>query len=479
MSLGPECVSPAPPGAPWSSGGNTGLSRRSKIAYVVVLAALFLFALATSGTARLPVWPTYVAGETLLVLAPIVAFWRGGVFSWVFLVTLAGSYPALSPLLTRQILGYPFFSGLGLEYQGIAQTAEPVLLSGLACMAFATGVDSATTDQAAISVAGDQGAVASAVAGLLLACAGTFFFAWLAEPGGFVYFSSYEAIREEHFSGVAFAGGAWAAFVCLALYFRLKLGDSADRSARTLARGLFVLTAAGSMVYLLLHGRRSEVLGYAFLLAAVFGPRARRGRAIILGVAMLASMVVIGAIRNHAGSLDLTASAARDYDPLPGGAGNVMIGAVAGYWLTVTGRIALWPGETYWGHILRLPPGFLDLPRPPTPYDHINAWVPLNGGEYFISEPFMNFRAIGVLAYVLIFVWIVNASRRGIRSSSTIRFLCGAIFMALIFRTLWYGLGAIVKGEIVALLVAGLGILVQPGRRRTSPTQGGPRRAVT
>ena len=67
----------------------------------------------------------------------------------------------------------------------------------------------------------------------------------------------------------------------------------------------------------------------------------------------------------------------------------------------------------------------------------------------------MNAGALGVLLYTVVIVVLTNASARGVRSfvsgqGSYLWFTVGGTFIALFFRTLWYGPSPAINGIIIA-----------------------------
>jgi hypothetical protein len=83
--------------------------------------------------------------------------------------------------------------------------------------------------------------------------------------------------------------------------------------------------------------------------------------------------------------------------------------------------------------------------------------VPTPGGEYFLLEPFLNLEFYGLLLYLPAFVAITNWSIRAVNrfergKGNALSFLLGGMYLILIFRTLWYGIGAIIKGLTIAFL---------------------------
>jgi len=426
-----------------------------RIAYLGFLLALVSFAAIRALGVAVNAETAYRVGVGLLTFSIIVAIVRGGVQSWVFVITVACVYPALTPWLARSVLGYRWYTGLQIPLQTVFYEGEPVLVAGLACSAMAFGLARPlrviNAPWVPVSMEWGHRAVAIAAA----AGIGAMVFAYVTEPGGIVYFSSYAQIQSDHLKAVPFASGAWAVFACVGLYFWVQSLSAGSGIRVKWMQRWFWVSIGGSCLYLLLHAHRSELLGFAFLMIGVSAGRIPRWKVVVAAGLLVVGLVVVGDIRSRVYSLDLGADLGADAYALPGGPGNVSIGWVSEYWLLQSGRLHVWPGETYLGHLIRLPPSFLGLERPPTAYDYVDMYTPLIGGEYFLNEPMLNFGIAGIAFYIVVFVWVARRAQLAVARGTLRGFVYGGTFMALIMRTLWYGIGALVKSEIVALLVVG------------------------
>ena len=77
-----------------------------RIAYLGFLLALVSFAAIRALGVAVNAETAYRVGVGLLTFSIIVAIVRGGVQSWVFVITVACVYPALTPWLARSVLKY-------------------------------------------------------------------------------------------------------------------------------------------------------------------------------------------------------------------------------------------------------------------------------------------------------------------------------------------------------------------------------------
>ena len=431
----------------------------------------------------------------LTLVALVIAARRGGLLNYPFWITLIAAYPVLAPFLGQDLLGFLYFSGRARGYQSPELLSVPLIFGALSCVFLSLVISQNSisafpqkrrwtlqpgqpTFKGRVLLMGPLSAGASRehLLWLTLSVIAMLFFSWLVEPGPTIASSTYLELRAARIPGVNFAGPAWGVFALLALGFWGKLERNSDLQTKRLARWLFWTGVIISVLYLLLHARRSEIAGFVIVLLCTLGNRISLRKAIgmIILVGLLFSL--IGYVRNRRTVSDFLM---RPYATLPGGAGNILIGYIAGFHLKESGLIGVFPGETYAGHLLRLPPAFLQLPRPKRAYDHITSIVPLTGGEYFLWEPFLNFGSFGIILYLLIFTGVTNLAISSIRSywagrRTVVPYLCSAIFLLLLFVTLWYGPGAMIKGLIIAILVGTVcGLMLERSNRLSVGYRGG------
>jgi len=415
-------------------------------------------------------WPAEFVGVSAAIagLSVVVALARGGFQHYPFWITMIAAYPVITPFVVVSLLGFPYFSGRAQELQDPQVLAAPMLLASLACLYLSIAVSSKRIDIGRRTAPWSNSASSGQLAWLVITSILVMGSAWLTEPGPPVWLVPYAEMMTYRFPGTDFAGAGWAvaSVINLALYLSLRGGRC--KNLRRLSTTVFWGTTLVSIIYLLAHARRSEVAGYIVLLLCVFGPTSRSTTKGLLLFAGLAALSAVGYLRESTTLADYLAS---DYIHLPGGAGNVLIGYIAAFTLIDSSALSLVPGETYVGYILRLPPSVLGLERPPTAYDYVHAQVPLSGGEYFLIEPLLNFGAIGVILYLTGFVamtnWSVSVISRYEGTFKSIgQFVLAGTFLALQFRTLWYGLGAVIKALILAAGLVFVAYVVVQGVRQ-------------
>lgn len=390
------------------------------------------------------------------ISAILVASIRGGVDAYPFWTTLIASYPVLAPFIIQDILGFELFSARAASFQTPEMMVAPLMVAALSALLLSTAV--ARTSLNPFSAVKTNGGHRNL---LLWVCLGTMamvFFAWLTEPGLPVGLATYSELRAQRYQGTNFAGGAWATFAVFSLGLYVKLETSA-RAKKNFGRLIFWTGVVVSLGWLVSHARRSEVAGFLIFLITVFGGLVSNRVKMVAGLAMLLPIAAVGYFRNLENFQNVVGLVEQEYFHLPGAPGNILIGYVCAYNLVGQKALSWFYGSTYMDHILRLPPSFLGLDRPPEAYDYIEEIVNLIGGEYFLIEPYLNFGIVGIVVYLLLFVLAVNWSMRGVRfywdgERGIMRFMLSGIFLVLIFRTMWYGLYALIKGFIMAALIA-------------------------
>lgn len=397
----------------------------------------------------------------IAILALLVAWQRGGVFNLPFLFVAVAAYPLLAPFVSQRIFKFNMFSLRAQDLQYSEAMAEPTLVASLGLLVFAFTLKRSTFTHQLASLAVRPKGVRWEKLLIIPSAIGMVFFAWLTEPGGFVYFQSYSEITSARIEGTAFAGGAWAAMAVLLVFFRIRIERYGREHEKQFVRLVFWLSVTFSIIYLIGHARRSEVAGFIFFIFILKGIniKIKKRTLILIGVTIFALFTTVEMVRQQIRQVEIESYVERDHHTLPGGAGNVIIGYFAAYYLWENNKFMLYPGETYVGHILRIPPAFLKLPRPPIAYEYIDQQIPLTGGEYFLNEPIINFGIVGVVIYAIFLVAVANWASRSLERAAIseriniIHFLIAGTFVTLMFRTLWYGLGALVKGVIIASII--------------------------
>ncbi|EDZ68357.1 hypothetical protein NOC27_1684 [Nitrosococcus oceani AFC27] len=403
----------------------------------------------------------------MVTLAAIMTAWRrGGIYSPYYWFVLAAAYPLLSPFLIQDLLGFPYFSYFARDMQDAQALGVPILVGALASLFLALTVRE-TGHGSRLAIEANKGrpriGKKSAFLLIVLSAPLILFFAWLAEPGQIVGLADYQTLREQRIGGARFAGGAWLLFEIVALSGYLRLRNEKGASKR-LGSYMFWTTTLFSFIWLFLHARRSETLGFAILLFCMLRPQLQYASSrwpqwlnqrVVILLLILVGFSLIGYFR---GTLDWSSLNRPDYVQAPGGSGNNLLTYIAAYHLKAKEWLNIYPGETYWYYMVNLPPEMLGFSRAPTAYDLVEEQVNLMGGQYWLMEPVMNAGGIGIAVFAGMLAWLLSWSIRGLLLFQSgrcrpHRFLQSAMFIALIFRTMWYGPDAAINGFIMALVV--------------------------
>jgi len=427
----------------------------------------------------LGMWPSnaesYVLGNCIAIAACLIAFYRGGIYSPVFWFTLASGYVLLSPLFSYS-LGYSWYSVAARQYQTLPAMSIPMLEGALAV--FILSVSMSSLGISARAGVGEpqfrsRFGPRTNCMWLLISCAALLFFAWLAEPGPIVGMVDLAESRSNRFAGTRFAGGAWALFSVLSVYFYLGINsDRTGKIMRLTLRAVFYLSVGAGLAWLILHARRSETLGFMLYLYCVLKTPRKEGssklevrrvqmpefinrRTVALGLIVL----LFAAIGYYRTTLTWQFEKA-DFVQSPGGVANNFLGYVTAFDIAHRSGFGIYPGQTYVNQIQDTPPQFLGFPQAPDAYDILSTKVNLIGGEYWLMEPVMNFGGLGIALFAGVIAWLatcaIHALRRAFFKDGAIHsYLQGGIFITLMFRVLWYGPSAEINGAIEAVLAGG------------------------
>ncbi len=375
---------------------------------------------------------------------------------WLFLLS---AYPVAAPLLSLDVLGYDAFASGTRTYQSPQAITVPVLLGASASCLLALHLP--TTRIGPVSQSGARalsphGALllfGLAVLGLLLASA------WDAPPSlrrlGEIGYRDLKAARDDVWniaSGLVFVFGALATMALRLVLAQPHLG------ARLRLWGLlgFVVVAVLCVSWQILSASRIEAAGLLLLIYVSLGARVPVALRLALAAATIGLLALVGYVRTLAG---LLAYLSRDFVSWPGGVENVFNTYAYGLNALRHGEIDLQFGQTYLHLIQRLPPKFFAPDRPPRAYDLVADQTRLIGGEFYLTEPYLNAAGLGVLIFVGGLIWAYRAALRslapltGAASGMVGQFLALVLF-TVCFRLFWYGLEHGIKVLMLALLVA-------------------------
>lgn len=397
----------------------------------------------------------HYAGVLLILVALYLAWRRGGWAGAPFLVSAVFSYPLLSPFIAIDVLGVQYFSGYAVFVQRVDVYGPLVFLGAMAILYVSLSVELVKYKEDPIGVRYSIRRE-SLFFLMLVSCVLAMVFAYIGDAAEITIVSeSYGDVVQSRNKAFAFAGGAWSVLMTIALLLYLHAGSERRGGRDYLVAGVFYAAVVISAAYLLLHGRRVELTGFVLVVLLLLGTKGMSWRLLLLAVPFVFALDFVGTVR--VGDVGLqTSMGGQQYDSLPGGVGNVMAGYVAGYWLVENEVMDMFYGSTYFDHLLRLPPVFLGLERPPLAYDYVENYFVLVGGEYFLLEPLLNFGVIGTAVFSVLVVMLINWSIRGLGVATrggAIRIFVSATFISMLFRTAWYGITPLIKALIIAAIL--------------------------
>ena len=403
--------------------------------------------------------PTVIltVGYVVALGSVLVGFVRGGMRNYPFWFAFVAAYPALTPLVVQGLLGYPDISARQPDLlQRSGDLAVPVLVAAVAALVLSLSIRTTAASPSERRMHPEL-MRRSAVPLVLLTSGLVLASAWLTEPGlplGIV--QSYKAVLHSRIPGTNFAGGAWVVFACLGILV-VQVPNMAARRARV-ARVLFYAALVVSIAWLLLHARRSEVAGLLPFLLFTFRGRIRFRQVVLILIPLIAVLAVLGYVRQPGAR---PSENAVRYVQLPGAPGNILVTWVGAFEMHVEGLQPFAPGTTYVGLIQNTPPRLLHLPRAPELKDYVaGVFTSLQkAGQFYLGEPFANFGYLGVLIFVLLLGVATSAAVGAVRrfqvgsATNLLVALVASDFLVLMFRTLWYGLDALISGTIMSVLV--------------------------
>lgn len=443
------------------------MSGRNHLREVFFLSVYLLVYLAHDNTQLLSNHNAHYLGVILILVALFIGWKRGGFFGAPFLLSFIIAYPLLAPFIAIDVLGYRYFSG----YAGFVQEVEfyaPAVFMGALLLLYAAIAISPLRSSSQVLVGRVNISPDALLWLVILSVTFALIFAYLGDYGeGTILTQSYLDVVASRDRALAFTGGAWAVFMVLGYYLALY-GKTRYAGAEILT-AVFYVGLGLAAVFFLLHGRRVELAGYAVFLMLSWAGSGLRVKNLVLVLLGVLVLDYVGNIRLGDSQLHWFSTSV-DFNSLPGGAGNIAVGYVAAFWLVEKGGFELLLGQTYLDQLIRLPPAFLGLDRPPLAYDYVNDNFRLIGGEYFLMEPLINFGIIGLPVFVIIFSWITNfmlgLMRDGSQGEGIVLLLVAGTYIALSYRTVWYGISPLVKPLIIAFLV---GFAFDFSRRRAFP----------
>lgn len=290
---------------------------------------------------------------------------------------------------------------------------------------------------------------------------------WLTDPGETLLTVSYSTLLTQRFEGYNFAGGL-GFIVWLFAFNTFKNNKFLQNVGRKginikITDYLFLFCTSVSILWLLLHARRSELV--AILIVSTLYLREVKGFkfTLIFGLISIFVLVVIGEIRSiallqNAYLLNDLLKEGNEFGvaSLPGGASNVYMTFVDTVHFFSKNSLLL--GKTFYNYLLQILPSpiyhFLNIKV--VPYFSEKVLAPnyqYNGGTYAAAIFYGNFAETGILLYGVFISFYIKLAYKFVGSQLTSLFLAGLFLVGFSLRGFWYEMINIIKPFYVFLII--------------------------
>lgn len=405
-----------------------------------------------------------ISAYLIIIISYLIIFSRGAneLKPLFWFVTFA-AYPILAPLLSIDLFGYSQYSSGNLRYVDVESAiTTPAILGSLTTLFLAINLDPAPilTPNTDFVVARPFSVEPISLLFLFfISCAALLGATYVDAPPeilrlGQIGYSEIKALRNDAVAAasgfvIVFAAVATLTLVALRNHPRIRPGQKAR-----LTWFFFTLVMLVT-VWQILSASRVEVIGILLTLLLMFGNMVsvtvRRFYILLIGM----GLSLIGYVRTLNSYSDFLR---RDFLTWPGGVENVFNTYVFALNEVRAGNLEPFLGQTYIDLVVRLPPKAFGFERPPRAYDYLAENTRLIGGEYFMTEPYMNFLGVGCFAFLLLMVVLLNWTTSSIRRfylfpTNIFPALVATTVLMFSLRLFWYGLDHMVKTMAVALIV--------------------------
>jgi len=371
------------------------------------------------------------------------------------------------PLISNSILGTPLFS-----YQNLAhQTNEIVIsktsvLSSIASIIFSFILLFSRKNE--INLLRPKETYRLGIPAIIL-CVIYLFFSYLAEPGGTILTTSYANLREERSGFSNLAGNMmmvfWAWF-----YVACRNNNGLNRS--NLLKLLFYGASILGILWLLLHARRSELIG--FFLVLLFNSKYLKGKISLLkigvGLFFVFSLYVVGLVRDSGNITSEVVSesvlaqegtkeaqgTSDDISNMPSGLGNIMATFTSSIYYIHVDKKEYLNGKTVFNYPIKLLPSnltsILGMPKPVFIHDIVFKNYSYNGGMYILAPAYVNFGIIGFIIGTIVLAFFVIICAEWFYSINNLKAVISIIMMLYFIKLVWYGPVPFLKGAYFSLL---------------------------
>ena len=277
------------------------------------------------------------------------------------------------------------------------------------------------------------------------------FFFWLTEPGSILLFINYTEVLASRYDDTQFASALGSIFFVLAFVSYINLSKSGLHKN---IQKLFIISSILVSIWLLLHARRSELLGIFIIALLYLNEKISHKKMLIISIILFSVLIIVGNVRTTAfldisQSLFIESMTFGDIVALPGGASNIFVTMLDIIYLIDDTNFQLLLGETYFDYFYSIIPTnlriYLGLPEPIYFYSIFIQYFDYNGGTYIFAPGYGNFGVAGVFIVAGFIGTIVAFFHNNLNSKSFIIKTIVLIGILFFVRAIWYDLITILK----------------------------------
>jgi len=392
-------------------------------------------------------YPPYIISSFGIIAILILISKKFGLISVTSLLSIILLAPSLSPFFTHVLFKAAYYSWLNRSLQEdinlVNKTCFIIFLASVIyCIILLSFTNRKQFQTNSYNVIHFNFGKASFV-GL---CCLFLFSVWLTDPGPPLLFVDYTTMLQARYESTQFSGAFVVIFWCLAFMTYRNYKKS------ILTKFFQIITFIG-IAWLLLHARRSELLGILIIILLHFAEKGSPKKVIVFGALSLFCLTLIGNIRDVAILSQSMAdilhriSVVREAKfgevaSMPGGASNIFVTMLDSVYLIDVMNYGFLNGRTYFQYIYNMIPlnliKLLKLPEPTYFFHILDQFFQYGGGTYIFAPAYANFGVFGVIFIAIFLGKIVIFSHKNFKSRSFFLQGVSLIIVANFARGVWY-----------------------------------------
>lgn len=275
-------------------------------------------------------------------------------------------------------------------------------------------------------------------------------FFWLTDPSFKTILTfKYQVVMDDRFSGTNFAGPLGFIFWLTATVI-FKFGA---RQCSRIQCNFYYFSTFISLMWLLLHSRRSELIGMLIILLFVYNNKKIQFKYVIPTLSFFVIAVLIGYFRDYSlvqFLLNEKSSIDTNIFSLPGGGSNIFSTLIISIDYFKSNDYLL--GYSFICYLLQILPTtiteILNL-QPPPFYSDIYYKYSYNGGSYILSLFYGNFGILGFIPFSIFFFIFNYIIVKCLKSHNTFIIIIGLFLLGFCLKSFWYGLIILIKPFIL------------------------------